>query len=188
MTTEVRLSREMRLLDITMIGVGAMIGAGIFVLTGIAAGVAGPALMVVFLLNGFVALLTAAAYAELGSAVHGAGGGYLWIKASLPDPSGFLVGLGLALGNIVAARVELTLEQERLPRAGLMAGFAKASVLSVVAALALWELNFGREIVLAAFLIGFGAIGVAFALAVGLGTANAIRAGWQILLERNKDE
>jgi len=89
---EVRLSREMRLIDVTMIGVGAMIGAGIFVLTGIAAGVAGPALLIVFLLNGLVALLTAMAYAELGGAVHGAGGGYLWIKASLPDPSGFLSG------------------------------------------------------------------------------------------------
>lgn len=82
----------MRLIDVTMIGVGAMIGAGIFVLTGIAASVAGPALLIVFLLNGLVAFLTAAAYAELGSAVHGAGGGYLWIKASLPDPSGFLAG------------------------------------------------------------------------------------------------
>ena len=92
MDTEVRLSREMRLVDITMIGVGAMIGAGIFVLTGIAAGVAGPGLLMVFFLNGLVAFLTAAAYAELGSAVHGAGGGYLWIKASLPDPSGFLAG------------------------------------------------------------------------------------------------
>ncbi len=92
MDLEVRLSREMRLIDVTMIGVGAMIGAGIFVLTGIAAGVAGPALMLVFLLNGLVALLTAAAYAELGSAIHGAGGGYLWIKRALPDPSGFLSG------------------------------------------------------------------------------------------------
>jgi amino acid transporter/nucleotide-binding universal stress UspA family protein len=90
--TEVRLSREMRLLDITMIGVGAMIGAGIFVLTGIAAGVAGPALLVVFGLNGIVALLTAMAYAELGSAFHDAGGGYLWVKTSLPDPNGFLSG------------------------------------------------------------------------------------------------
>lgn len=92
MAVEVRLSREMRLIDATMIGVGAMIGAGIFVLTGIAAGVAGPALMLVFLLNGLVALLTAAAYAELGGAFHGAGGGYLWIKRALPDPSGFLAG------------------------------------------------------------------------------------------------
>ncbi len=92
MSAEVRLSREMRLVDVTMIGVGAMIGAGIFVLTGIAAGVSGPALLLVFILNGFVALLTAMAYAELGSAIHGAGGGYLWIKASLPDPSGFLSG------------------------------------------------------------------------------------------------
>jgi amino acid transporter len=82
----------MRLIDVTMIGVGAMIGAGIFVLTGIAAGVAGPALLLVFFLNGVVALLTALAYAELGSAIHGAGGGYLWIKRALPDPSGFVAG------------------------------------------------------------------------------------------------
>jgi amino acid transporter/nucleotide-binding universal stress UspA family protein len=91
-SVQVRLSRELRLLDITMIGVGAMIGAGIFVLTGIAAGVAGPALLLVFLLNGVVALLTAMAYAELGSAFHDAGGGYLWVKTSLPAPNGFLSG------------------------------------------------------------------------------------------------
>jgi len=92
LSLQVRLSRELKLLDITMIGVGAMIGAGIFVLTGIAAGVAGPGLLVVFLLNGFVALLTAMAYAELGSAFHDAGGGYLWVKTSLPGPNGFLSG------------------------------------------------------------------------------------------------
>jgi amino acid transporter/nucleotide-binding universal stress UspA family protein len=89
---EVRLSREMGLLDITMIGVGAMIGAGIFVLTGIAAGVAGPGLLLAFLLNGFVTLFAAAAYAELGSSFHDAGGGYLWVKTGLPDPQGFMSG------------------------------------------------------------------------------------------------
>jgi amino acid transporter len=89
---EVRLSREMRLMDVTMIGVGAMIGAGIFLLTGIAAGTAGPALLVAFALNGVVAILAAMSYAELGGAIHGAGGGYLYVKRSLPNPSGFLAG------------------------------------------------------------------------------------------------
>ncbi len=86
------LSREMRLVDITMIGVGAMIGAGIFVLTGIAAGVAGPALILVFLLNGIVTCFAAAAYAELGSSFHSAGGGYLYVKTGLKDPQGFMSG------------------------------------------------------------------------------------------------
>jgi amino acid transporter len=90
--SEVRLSREMRLLDITMIGVGAMIGAGIFVLTGIAAGVAGPGLILVFFLNGLVTLFAAAAYAELGSSFHSAGGGYLYVKTGLKDPQGFMSG------------------------------------------------------------------------------------------------
>ena len=90
--TEVRLSREMTLMDATLIGVGAMIGAGIFVLIGIAAGVAGPALLITFLLNGIVALFTAMSYAELGSCYHDAGGGYLWVKEGLPKWNGFLSG------------------------------------------------------------------------------------------------
>jgi amino acid transporter/nucleotide-binding universal stress UspA family protein len=69
-----------------------MIGAEIFVLTGIAAGVAGPALLISFLLNGMVTLFTAMAYAELGSCFHTAGGAYLWVKEGLPQPSGFLAG------------------------------------------------------------------------------------------------
>jgi amino acid transporter/nucleotide-binding universal stress UspA family protein len=90
--TEVRLAREMSLLDATLIGVGAMIGAGIFVLIGIAAGVAGPALLITFILNGMIALLTAMSYAELGSCFHDAGGGYLWVKEGLPRWNGFLSG------------------------------------------------------------------------------------------------
>lgn len=75
-----------------MIGVGAMIGAGIFVLTGLAAGAAGPALVLAFFLNGIVATLTAMAYAELGSAFPEAGGGYLWVKEALGGTQGFLGG------------------------------------------------------------------------------------------------
>src|SRR4030067_3616774 len=90
--TEVHRSREMGLMDATLIGVGAMIGAGIFVLTGIAAGVAGPGLIITFSLNGILALLTAMSYAELGSCYHDAGGGYLWVKEGLPKWNGFLSG------------------------------------------------------------------------------------------------
>ena len=86
------LSRELGLFTITMVGVGAMIGAGIFVLTGIAAGTAGPALIISFTANGVITLLTALVYAELGSAIPEAGGGYLWVKEGLPGANAFLAG------------------------------------------------------------------------------------------------
>lgn len=89
---EITLSRTLGLVDITMIGVGAMIGAGIFVLTGIAAGEAGPALVLAFLLNGIVTTFTALSYAELGSCFPEAGGGYLWVKEGLGGTQGFLAG------------------------------------------------------------------------------------------------
>lgn len=88
----IELSRDLRFFDITMIGIGAMIGAGIFVLTGSAAFQAGPAAMLAFIFNGAVTTLTAFTYAELGSAYPEAGGGYLWAKEGLPPPSGFLSG------------------------------------------------------------------------------------------------
>lgn len=89
---KVTLTRDLTLFDIMMIGVGGMIGAGIFVLTGIAAGEAGPGLMLAFLLNGLVTLFTAASYAELGSALPEAGGGYLWVREGLSPYLGFLSG------------------------------------------------------------------------------------------------
>ncbi len=89
---EATLTRDLGLVDVTLIGVGAMIGAGIFVLTGIAAGEAGPGLLLAFSLNGLVTLFTAASYAELGSSYPSAGGSYDWIKEGLPGPLGFLSG------------------------------------------------------------------------------------------------
>lgn len=89
---ETELSRDMSLLDITMIGVGAMIGAGVFALTGFAAGIAGPAITAAFILNGVVAVFIAISYAELGAAFPEAGGGYLWVKEALMEPNGFYAG------------------------------------------------------------------------------------------------
>jgi uncharacterized hydrophobic protein (TIGR00271 family) len=101
----ITLSRDLNLLDITSIGVGAMIGAGIFVLTGIAAGLAGPALLLAFLLNGAVTAITAASYAELGSCFPEAGGGYLWVKEAIGGLAGFLSGWMSWFAHAVACSV-----------------------------------------------------------------------------------
>jgi len=58
-STQVTFARDLGLFDATMLGIGVMIGAGIFVLTGIAAGEAGPASLLSFGLNALVTLLTA---------------------------------------------------------------------------------------------------------------------------------
>lgn len=90
---QVTLSRDLGLFDVTMIGVGAMIGAGIFGLTGIAAGEAGAlGLLVAFALNGVVTTMTGMTYAELGAARPQAGGGYAWVREGLSRPFGFYAG------------------------------------------------------------------------------------------------
>jgi len=91
-TVKVSLSRDLNLLDITLLGIAAMIGAGIFALIGIASGIAGPAILLAFLLNGIIATLTGLSYAELGSAVPEAGGSYVWVREALGDFVGFLAG------------------------------------------------------------------------------------------------
>jgi amino acid transporter/nucleotide-binding universal stress UspA family protein len=95
-------ARDLGLFDATMIGVGAMIGAGIFVLTGIAAGEAGPASILAFALNGSVTLLTAFAYAELASAIPRAGGGYSFVRMAFPGAAGFIAGWMLWFAYTVA--------------------------------------------------------------------------------------
>ncbi len=88
----VALRRDLGLLDVTMIGVGAMIGTSIFVLIGVATAEIGAAVIIAFALNGILTLFTAATYAELGSSFPEAGGGYLWAKKALPHPAGFMSG------------------------------------------------------------------------------------------------
>jgi amino acid transporter/nucleotide-binding universal stress UspA family protein len=99
----VTLSRGLGLFDVTMIGVGAMIGAGIFGLTGIAAGKAGPVgLLIAFSLNGIVTLLTGLSYAELGAAIPAAGGGYSFVRAGMSRFWGFTAGWISWFSNSVA--------------------------------------------------------------------------------------
>ena len=85
-----------------MVGIAAMIGGAIFVLTGPAIGLAGSAVIIVFVLNGIITLFTAMGYAELGSAMPEAGGGYLWVREGLPRPNAFISGWMAWFAHIVA--------------------------------------------------------------------------------------
>ena len=85
-----------------MIGIAGMIGGAIFVLVGPAIGLAGSAVIVAFIINGIITLFTAMGYAELGSAMPEAGGGYLWVREGLPRPNAFISGWMAWFAHIVA--------------------------------------------------------------------------------------
>ena len=93
---------ELGLLDATMIGMGAMIGAGIFVLTGLAAEISGPAAILVFVLNGVVTAFTGLSYAELASAIPKSGGGYAFVREIFDDFGSFIMGWMLWFAYMIA--------------------------------------------------------------------------------------
>lgn len=99
---EVQLARDLGLFDASMLGLGAMIGAGIFVLTGLAFNIAGPGAIITFGLNGVVSLFTALSYAELASAIPEAGGGYAFVRRAMPRWAAFLSGWMLWFAYTVA--------------------------------------------------------------------------------------
>jgi len=85
-----------------MIGIAGLVGGAIFVLTGPAIGLAGGSVIVAFIINAIITLFTAMGYAELGSAIPEAGGGYLWVREGLPRPNAFISGWMAWFAHIVA--------------------------------------------------------------------------------------
>jgi len=99
-----QLRRELTALDVTVLGIGVIIGAGIFVLTGNAAATeAGPAIVLSFVLAGVVCALAALCYAELAAMVPVAGSAYTFTYATLGELVAFIIGWDLALEFIVGA-------------------------------------------------------------------------------------
>jgi APA family basic amino acid/polyamine antiporter len=98
-----RLRRALSALDLTFIGVGQMIGAGIFVLTGVAAATqAGPAIILSFLVAAIACALVAFSYAELAASVGGCGGAYGYAYALFGELIAWVVGWNMVLGLGVA--------------------------------------------------------------------------------------
>lgn len=85
-----------------MIGIGAMMGPGIFVLPGELAHMVGPLGIFVFLAMGLFTVFTALNYSELGAAIPIAGGGYSFASRTLPRPLAFFTGWFFWIGNTVA--------------------------------------------------------------------------------------
>jgi APA family basic amino acid/polyamine antiporter len=96
--------KTMGAIDLTALGVGAIIGTGIFVLPGVAAAIyAGPAVIVSFVISGVAASLAALCYAELSSMVPVAGSAYTYTYASMGELTAWLIGWNLVLEYLVAA-------------------------------------------------------------------------------------
>ena len=102
MTEPVQFQRNIGLFMAVMIGLGAMMGPGIFALPGELALLVGPLGVAVYVLMGAVTLLTALNYSELGAALPVAGGGYSMTSQTLPRPVAFLTGWFFWIGNVAA--------------------------------------------------------------------------------------
>ena len=97
------LKRQLGAIQLTMLGIGAIIGTGIFVLTAEAAQKAGPGMMIAFVIAAVVCGLAALAYAELASMVPVSGSAYTYTYAVLGEALAWIVGWALVLEYAVAA-------------------------------------------------------------------------------------
>jgi APA family basic amino acid/polyamine antiporter len=97
------LKRSLGAFQLTMLGIGAIIGTGIFVLTAEAAQKAGPGMMISFVIAAIVCALAALAYAELAAMVPVAGSAYTYTYGVLGEALAWIVGWALILEYAVAA-------------------------------------------------------------------------------------
>src|ERR671925_436742 len=101
---EHRLKKDLSAWDLTVFGIGVIIGTGIFVLTGIAAATkAGPAIALSFVAAGIACGLAALCYAEFASTVPVAGSAYTFSYASMGEFLAWIIGWDLMLEFVVGA-------------------------------------------------------------------------------------
>ncbi|MGC9126387.1 MAG: amino acid permease [Thermoplasmata archaeon] len=88
----IKFRRDFRFWDLVFIGVGAMMGATIYLMAGQAIAIAGTAILIAIVFNYIITMLTGMTYAELSTVYPEAGGGYLFVEENLPKPFGFMSG------------------------------------------------------------------------------------------------
>ncbi len=102
-TGEHTLKRALGPISLTALGIGAIIGAGIFVLSGLGAHYAGPGLMLSFVLSGFGCALAGLCYAEFAAMIPLAGSAYTYAYATLGELFAWIIGWDLTLEYAMGA-------------------------------------------------------------------------------------
>ncbi|MBS3064774.1 MAG: amino acid permease, partial [DPANN group archaeon] len=98
-----QLKRSLGLFETTFYGVGVVLGAGVYVLIGKAAGLAGNSLWAAFAIGAFIATFTGLSYAELSSMFQKAGGEHYYAQKAFNNHIAFLVGWLIVIGGIIAS-------------------------------------------------------------------------------------
>lgn len=97
------LHRSLTAFDLTLMGIGAIIGAGVFVLTGIAAATkAGPGIVFSYIIAGIASMFAALAYAELASSIGGTGSAYSYAYAGFGEFIAWMLGWNLLLEYVMS--------------------------------------------------------------------------------------
>ncbi len=139
-TEDAELERTLGLTGGLAIGIGTMIGAGIFVFPGLAGGQVGTAATVSFAIGGVVALLVALPTSELATAMPKSGGGYYFISRGLGTLAGTIIGLSLWFGLVFATAFYLVglgfYALDALAEVGITIGASPGVIVSVIAVLA----------------------------------------------------
>jgi APA family basic amino acid/polyamine antiporter len=99
-----KLKKSLSATDLILLGLGSIIGTGIFVVTGHVAGeTAGPAIVLSFLISGFVCVCASLAYAELASAIPVSGGAYTYAYVAFGEIIAWVVGWNVLLVAFLGA-------------------------------------------------------------------------------------
>lgn len=171
--------------DLTLMGIGAIIGTGIFVLTGVAAATqAGPAVILSFVVAGFACAFAALAYAELAASVRGCGSAYGYSYAAFGELIAWIIGWDLILeygvsvaavangwsgyfNNILTAiGIGLPEALTKGPLAGGIVNLPAAGIILILMALLLAGVKNSARLNAAAVFIKLSTIAVFIALAV----------------------
>ncbi|MFJ2542370.1 APC family permease [Microbacterium sp. NPDC087589] len=165
------LARRLRLGDAVAIGLGSMIGAGVFSVWAPAIGVAGSGILIALAIAAVVAYCNATASAQLAAAHPVAGGTYAYARAEIGPWWGFVAGWSFVIGKIAScAAMAMTFAAYAAPEGWQM----PVAVAAVVALAAVNCFGVTRTALVTRILVVFSLLGLALVVATGLGGSPSV--------------